>query len=414
MTAQDRAMPPTAAPHPAPLPTEDSAHPALSRSLVLLMALACGVVVANIYYAQPLVGLIGPAVGLSPETASLVVTLTQVGYGAGLILLVPLGDLLENRRLVVVTLCSTVAALLVAAVAPTASLFLTASFLIGVTSVAVQMLVPLAAHMAPEASRGQVVGNVMSGLLLGILLARPVSSLIADSLGWRAVFGLSAVVMVGFAVLMRRVLPQRRPTGRSSYGALLGSLGRLLVRTPVLQRRTVYQTMMFAAFSLYWTSVPLLLAGAPFHLSQRGIALFALSGAAGALVAPIAGRIADRGWTRPATGFALAMAALSFFVARAGEGSIALLVLAGLLLDMGVQMNMVLGQRAIYSLGAETRSRMNAIYMAIFFLGGAAGSALAGYAFAVGGWEPVTWIGFAFPAIGLLFYLTEFRGRPAA
>lgn len=403
-------MPPTAVPHPA----EETAHPALSRSLVVLMALACGVVVANIYYAQPLVGLIGPAVGLSPETASLVVTLTQIGYGAGLVLLVPLGDLLENRRLVVATLCSTVVALLVAAVAPSASLFLTAAFLIGVTSVAVQMLVPLAAHMAPEASRGQVVGNVMSGLLLGILLARPVSSLIADSLGWRAVFALSAVVMVGFAVLLWRVLPQRRPRGQSSYGALLGSLGRLLVRTPVLQRRTVYQTMMFASFSLYWTSVPLLLAGAPFHLSQRGIALFALSGAAGALVAPIAGRIADRGWTRPATGFALAMAALSFFVARAGEGSIALLVLAGLLLDMGVQMNMVLGQRAIYSLGAETRSRMNAIYMAIFFLGGAAGSALAGYAFAVGGWAPVTWIGFAFPAVGLLFYLTEFRGRHAA
>jgi predicted MFS family arabinose efflux permease len=396
----------------------DAAHPALSRSLVMLMALACGVVVANIYYAQPLVGLIGPAVGLSPETASLVVTLTQVGYGAGLVLLVPLGDLLENRRLVVVTLSSTVAALLVAAVAPGASLFLAAAFLIGVTSVAVQMLVPLAAHMAPEASRGQVVGNVMSGLLLGILLARPVSSLIADSLGWRAVFGLSAVVMVGFAVLLWRVLPQRRPTSRSGYGALIGSLGLLLVRTPVLQRRTVYQTMMFASFSLYWTSVPLLLAGAPFHLSQRGIALFALSGAAGALVAPVAGRIADRGWTRPATGLALAMAALSFFVAQAGmgagEGSIALLVLAGLLLDMGVQMNMVLGQRAIYSLGAETRSRMNAIYMAIFFLGGAAGSALAGYAFAVGGWEPVTWIGFAFPALGLLFYLTEFRGRHAA
>jgi len=403
-------MPPTAVPH----STEEAAHPALSRSLVVLMALACGVVVANIYYAQPLVGLIGPAVGLSPETASLVVTLTQVGYGAGLVLLVPLGDLLENRRLVVVTLCSTVVALLVAAVAPTASLFLTAAFLIGVTSVAVQMLVPLAAHMAPEASRGQVVGNVMSGLLLGILLARPVSSLIADSLGWRAVFGLSAVAMIGFAVLLWRVLPQRRPKGQSSYGTLLGSLGRLLVRTPVLQRRTVYQTMMFASFSLYWTSVPLLLMGAPFHLSQRGIALFALSGAAGALVAPIAGRIADRGWTRPATGFALAMAALSFFVARAGEGSIALLVLAGLLLDMGVQMNMVLGQRAIYSLGAETRSRMNAIYMAIFFLGGAAGSALAGYAFAVGGWAPVTWIGFAFPALGLLFYLTEFRGRHAA
>lgn len=381
----------------------------LTRSLVLLLAVACGVIVANIYYAQPLVGLIGPSVGLSPEAASLVVTLTQIGYGAGLVLLVPLGDLLENRRLIVTTLCATVAALLVAAWAPSAALFLGAAFLTGLTSVAVQMMVPLAAHMAPEATRGQVVGNVMSGLLLGILLARPVSSLIADSFGWRAVFGLSAVAMVGFAVLLGRVLPQRRPVRGSTYGALLGSLGTLFLRTPVLRRRTAYQTAMFASFSLYWTGVPLLLAGPPFHLTQKGIALFALSGAAGALVAPIAGRIADRGWTRPATGAALAAGALSFLVARVGEGSIALLVVAGLLLDMGVQTSMVLGQRAIYSQGAETRSRMNAIYMAIFFTGGAVGSALAGYAFARGGWEPVTWIGFAFPALGLLYYLTEFR-----
>lgn len=383
----------------------------LTRSLVLLLAAACGVIVANIYYAQPLVGLIGPSVGLSPEAASLVVTLTQIGYGAGLVLLVPLGDLLENRRLIVATLCATVAALLVAAWAPSAALFLAAAFLIGLTSVAVQMMVPLAAHMAPEATRGQVVGNVMSGLLLGILLARPVSSLIADRFGWRAVFGLSAAAMVGFAILLGRVLPQRRPArGSSTYGALLGSLGTLFLRTPVLRRRTAYQTAMFASFSLYWTGVPLLLAGPPFHLTQSGIALFALTGAAGALAAPIAGRIADRGWTRPATGAALAAGALSFLVARAGEESIALLVIAGILLDTGVQTSMVLGQRAIYSLGAETRSRMNAVYMAIFFTGGAVGSALAGYAFARGGWEPVTWIGFAFPALGLLFYLSEFRG----
>ncbi|WP_448204940.1 MFS transporter [Azospirillum sp. sgz302134] len=386
-----------------------AASPTISRPLVTMLAIACGVIVANIYYAQPLVGLIGPAIGLPPEASSLVVTLTQIGYGVGLILLAPLGDLLENRRLVGATLCGTVASLLVAAFAPTAGLFLAASFLIGLTSVAVQMLVPLAAHMAPEATRGQVVGNVMSGLLLGILLARPVASLIADSFGWRAVFGLSALAMVGFAILLSRRLPERRPARHSGYGALLGSLGRLLVRTPVLQRRTAYQTAMFAAFSLYWTSVPLLLAAPPFNLTQRGIALFALTGAAGALVAPIAGRIADRGWTRPATGVALAMGALSFLVARVGEGSIALLVLAGLLLDMGVQTSMVLGQRAIYSLGAETRSRMNGVYMAIFFTGGAAGSALAGYAFARGGWEPVTWIGAAFPLAALLFYATEFR-----
>ncbi|MCW2240162.1 MFS transporter [Azospirillum canadense] len=390
-----------------------AALPTISRPLVTMLAIACGVIVANIYYAQPLVALIGPAINLSPEASSLVVTLTQIGYGVGLVLLVPLGDLLENRRLVTATLCATVLALVAAAFAPTASVFLAASFLIGLTSVAVQMLVPLAAHMAPEAKRGEVVGTVMSGLLLGILLARPVSSLIADSFGWRAVFGLSAIAMVGFAVLLGRRLPERRPARHSGYGALLASLGRLLVRTPVLQRRTAYQTALFASFSLYWTAVPLLLASPPFNLTQRGIALFALSGAAGALVAPIAGRIADRGWTRPATGVALAMGALSFLVARVGEGSIALLVIAGLLLDMGVQTNMVLGQRAIYSLGAETRSRMNGVYMAVFFTGGAAGSALAGYAFARGGWEPVTWIGAAFPLAGLLFYATEFR-KPRA
>ncbi|WP_207459388.1 MFS transporter [Azospirillum sp. SYSU D00513] len=392
-----------------------AAGPAEQRTitplLTFVLAAACGAVVANIYYAQPLVGLIGPALGLPPEISSFVVTLTQIGYGAGLVLLVPLGDLLENRRLVGVTLAGAVLALLLAAVAPNGALFLAASFLIGLSSVAVQMLVPLAAHMAPDAMRGRVVGNVMSGLLLGILLARPLSSLIADHFGWRAVFGVSALITVAFALLLARVLPYRRPARVASYGGLLGSLWSLLRGTPVLQRRTAYQTMAFAAFSLYWTGVPLHLAGEPFHLSQSGIALFALSGAAGALVAPIAGRIADRGWSRPATGVALLSIAAAFPVAWLGRDSIAMLILAGLLLDAGVQCNMVVGQRAIYSLGAEVRSRMNGIYMAIFFFGGALGSALAGYAFAHGGWVPVTWIGFAFPVIALACYATELGNR---
>jgi predicted MFS family arabinose efflux permease len=382
-------------------PASHAEHRTITPLLTFILAAACGAVVANIYYAQPLVGLIGPALSLPPEISSFVVTLTQIGYGVGLVFLVPLGDLLENRRLVGVTMSATAA--------PDGVLFLTACFLIGLSSVAVQMLVPLAAHMAPDSMRGRVVGNVMSGLLLGILLARPLSSLVADLFGWRAIFGVSALIGVGFTLLLNRVLPQRRPARTASYGGLLRSLWSLLRDTPILRRRAIYQTMGFAGFSLYWTGVPLHLAEPPFSLSQSSIALFALSGAAGALVAPIAGRIADRGWSRPATGLSLLAIAGSFILAWLGRDSIALLVLAGLLLDSGVQCNMVVGQRAIYSVGAEVRSRMNGIYMAIFFFGGALGSALAGYAFAHGGWVPVTWIGFVFPVIGLLYYATEFR-----
>ena len=250
----------------------------------------------------------------------------------------------------------------------------------------------------------------MSGLILGILLARPLSSLIADHFGWRAVFALSAAITVGFALLLSRTLPHRQPAPGASYGRLLWSLQALLRTSPILRRRTAYQTMAFAAFSIFWTAVPLQLAGPAFGLSQTGIALFALSGAAGALIAPVAGRIADRGWGRPATGLSLLAIAISFLLAWVGRESIAMLVLAGLLLDMGVQCSMVVGQRAIYSVGAEVRSRMNGVYMAIFFFGGAVGSALAGYGFAHGGWETVAWIGLAFPLVGLAYYTTEFLG----
>ncbi len=381
-------------------------------ALIATMAFACGASVANVYYAQPLAGLIGAEVGLSVAHAGLVVTWTQIGYALGLFLLVPLGDLLENRRLIVATLSVAVLALGMAALAGSATVFLLASALIGLSSVGAQMLVPLAAHLAPAARRGRVVGSVMSGLLLGILLARPAASLVTAAFGWRAVFATSAALMAAVALLLWRRLPERRPAGGRHYVELLRSLWPLLRDTPVLQRRIVYQSCQFAAFSVFWTASPLLLARAPFHLGQVGIALFALAGASGALAAPIAGRLADAGWTRPATGAGLALAAGAFTLSRlGGHGSVAWLTLAAVLLDFGVQMSQVTGQRAIYALPGHARSRLNGIYIGVFFFGGAAGSALAGPALAWGGWDAVTWLGTGFPLLALLAFATEFRRR---
>ncbi len=384
-----------------------SQHPTITPAMTLLLAFACGAIVGNLYYAQPLVALIGPDIGLSDAAASLVVTLSQIGYGLGLVLLVPLGDLLENRRTILVTLSATIAALLMAAMAGNAVQFLAAAWFIGVTSVVVQMLVPLAAHMAPEQKRGQVVGNVMSGLLLGILLARPVASLVADLLGWRAIFFLSAAFMVVLVIILARLLPQRRPNPGPGYGHLLLSLVHLWTSIPVLRRRALYQAALFASFSLFWTGVPLELAGPEFGLSQSGIALFALTGAAGALAAPLSGRMADRGLIRPGTCLALALVAAGFALALLGRHSLIMLVLAGILVDLGVQINLVLGQRTIFILAPDIRSRLNGVFMATFFMGGALGSALASPAFSQWGWAGVSVLGMVFPLIALIYFLTE-------
>lgn len=382
----------------------------LSGRLLFLLAAACGLIVANLYYSQTLVGPIRVATGLSSGAAGLIVTLTQLGYVAGLLFVVPLSDLLENRRLTLAGLSLAVAALIGAALAPNGALFLTASLLIGLGSVVAQILVPFATYLSAEDQRGRVVGNVMSGLLLGIMFARPVASLVASLWGWRSVFALSAGVILLLIVLLARVLPERKPTPTLSYGGLIASLVSLFRHTPILRRRALYQACLFGAFSLFWTTVPLRLAD-QFDLSQRGIALFALVGVGGAVAAPIAGRLADKGWTRPLTALALAMAAASFLVlhldASDSRFALALLLIAAVTLDMAVSGNLVLGQRAIYSLGSEARGRLNGLFMSLFFLGGAVGSAVGGWAYAQSGWTLAIWIGAALPLLALLAFLTE-------
>ncbi|GAB7529589.1 MFS transporter [Pseudomonas sp. 3A(2025)] len=379
----------------------------MTRALVLLFAFCCGAIVANIYYAQPIIALIAPDLGLSPTLAGLIVSLTQIGYAVGLFFLVPLGDLLENRRLMIATALLAVLSLAGAAMVEQPNLFLLLSLLVGFSSVSVQILIPLAAHLAPEESRGRVVGGIMGGLLLGILLARPLASLVADHFGWRAVFAMAALVMIGICIVLATTMPQRKPQHSATYPQLLASLWHLLRDQPVLRQRAFYQACMFATFSLFWTAVPLELAR-NHGLSQSQIALFALAGAIGAVAAPISGRLADAGYTRQTSLAVLLLAALCFLPALSPLGaSVIGLAVTGIVLDFCVQVNMVLGQRAVYALDANSRSRLNALYMTSIFIGGAAGSAMASVLFNHGGWGWIMIAGTVLPALALLAFISN-------
>ncbi len=388
-------------------------HPKITEVpqwITALLAIACGVIVANLYYSQPLIGPISKDTDLPLSSAGFIVTLTQIGYVLGLLFIVPLCDIIENRRLVSTVLMVAIGALVVTSLARNAIIFLIATLFIGIGSVTAQILVPYASHLAAEERRGQVVGNVMSGLLLGIMLARPIASFITDLWGWHAVFILSAIMTSVLTLVLSFVLPRRKPSPTVHYGSLIRSMGFLFKTQTVLRRRAVYQACLFGAFSLFWTTIPLWLAQ-HFNLSQRGIALFALAGVAGAIAAPMAGRLADKGWTKSLTGLAIIIAILSFamtlLVKNASSLALTVFVIAAISLDMAVSGNLVLGQRAIYALGHEIRGRVNGVFMAVFFIGGAIGSASGGWGYAHGGWMLASLFGITMPVIALSYYFTE-------
>jgi predicted MFS family arabinose efflux permease len=365
------------------------------RLITISLAAACGLAVANLYYAQPLLPLISKAFHVSSGTATAVVTASQIGYALGLILLLPLGDLLENRALVSRLSLGTAGALLVSAVAPSYALFLAMLVLVGVTSVVAQILVPFAAYLAPPAERGRFVGQVMSGLLLGILLARTVASLVAAAWGWRSIYAISAGLMVVASVALRRFLPRRVPERRHGYWALLGSVVALAREEPALRRRSVGQGFMFAAFSAFWTAIAYeLVYGHRFDQAEVGA--FALVGAAGAAVAPIAGRLGDRGYEAQSRLVAASIGVVAMIVAALGSHSVVALAVAAVLLDLAVQGHQVISQREIYSLRDDARARINSVYMGTVFVGGAASSAVTGLLHDWAGWA-----GVAFFAAGL-------------
>lgn len=386
-----------------------STRPALGPGLTLLFAFACGALAANLYYAQPLVALIGEGMGLAPSAESWIVTAAQVGYGLGLVALVPLGDVFENRRVILLTMAANVLALLGLALAPGLPALFALMLVVGVTSSAAQMLVPLAASMAPPQERGRVVGNVVTGLLAGILVARPLSGFLAEAIGWRGVFAASAGLVFALLLAGLALFPKRRPEAGDRYPQLIASLGRLFLREPVLRRRALYHAALFASFSLFWTGAPLLLFGEAYRFSAAGVALFALSGVLGVFAAPVAGRLADRGHQRIGTIVAISTVIAGFAAAFLGARSLAALVLAGVLIDLGVQANLVIGQREILGLDPALRNRMNAVYMATFFCGGALGSALTSPVFEAFGWPGLCGLGLAFPVSALLYLQTDRR-----
>lgn len=380
------------------------------RVLALVLATACGLTVANLYYSQPLLDLIAGSFGVSEGTATVVVTLTQVGYALGLVFVLPLGDLLENRALVTRSLLGTAIALVAAGAAPGFGVFAAAAVLVGLTSVVAQILVPFAAHLAPAGQEGRFVGQVMSGLLLGILLARTAASLLAAVAGWRAIFFVSAGLMVLLAVALRGLLPVRHAEERKGYPALLATVVELVRDEPVLRRLGMCQATMFGAFSAYWTAITYELIGAH-GFDQTAIGIFALVGAAGAAAAPLGGWLADRGHGRTARGGALLLASVSCVLAGAGAGSVIALAAGGVLLDFAVQCHNVMSQQVVYMLRPAARARVNSVYTGTIFIGGAMSSAAAGVLHSAYGWTGVMIFAAVLPLLGLALWGT---GRTTA
>lgn len=380
--------------------------------MVLLLAVACGASVANLYYAQPLLHTLGHAFHVSNGTAGLLVTVTQVGYVIGLALLVPVGDLRERRTLISGILLVTALALAVAAAAPSIEVFGAALAAVGLTSVVAQVIVPMSSSLAAEHERGRVVGTVMSGLLTGILIARTISGLIAAAFGWRTVFALAAVGMVALAGTLRRGLPRIAPTTQLSYGAVLRSVLVLVREEPVLRQRMMLGALCFGCFSVLWTSLAFLLSGAPYHYGNAVIGLFGLAGVVGAAAASATGRLADRGRGSQASIAAIVILLASWAVLAAGGSSVIALIIGIAVLDLGAQALHISNQSAIYTLRPEARSRLTTAYMVSYFLGGAVLSALTSTLYASGGWSGVCLLGAATAGLALVVWvLTWLRLR---
>ena len=380
-----------------------------SRRLVLLLAVTCGAAVANLYYAQPLLHTLAQTFSVSQSTAGLLVTASQIGYAIGLAFLVPLGDLLERRRLIVGILLVCGVGQAVAAAAPNFGVFALALGVVGVSSAVAQIIVPMASSLAADHERGRVVGTVMSGLLIGILAARTASGILAGLLGWRAVFVIATAVMVLLAATLRWALPQVPPTESLPYRSLLRSVARIVAEEPPLRQRMALGAAVMGCFSALWTSIAFLLSGPPYNYGTTAIGLFGLAGIAGAMIAPVAGRLSDQGKGKLATSAALVILLASWGLLLLGGHSVVLLVAGIVALDLGVQGVHISNQSAIYELRPDARSRITTAYMLAYFAGAAAMSAAASAVYGSDGWTGVCVLGAAVAATGLVAWLVTER-----
>jgi predicted MFS family arabinose efflux permease len=367
--------------------------------LLLLLATIAGVAVANIYYNQPLLDDFRRSFPQSAEWVGVVPAVTQLGYAAGMLLLAPLGDRFDRRRLILLQIAGMCVALLVAATAPTLAVLIAASLAIGILATIAQQAVPFAAELAPPARRGHAVGTVMSGLLLGILLARTAAGFVGQYFGWRAAFGASVVALLALSVVIVMRLPRSQPTSTLPYGKLLASMWHLTVELRGLRESTLTGAALFGAFSIFWSVLALLLAGAPFHMGPQAAGLFGIVGAGGALAAPYAGKFADKRGPRTIISLAILLVGVSFVIFGVSGASIVGLVIGVIVLDVGVQAAQISNQSRIYALKPEARSRVNTVYMVGYFIGGAAGSGVGAVVWPAFGWIGVCVAGVLFAAV---------------
>ncbi len=378
-----------------------SPRPGLNSALVALMSIATGLSVACNYYVQPLLATIAQTFGLSFHQAGFIVTTAQLGYAAGLLLLVPLGDMLERRGLIVIMSLLAAGGMVITALSDSLMVMLLGTVLTGLFSVVAQLLVPLAASLAAPEKRGKVVGTVMSGLLLGILLARTVAGGLAQLGGWRVVYWVASVLMVMMALALWRWLPRSKPSTPLNYGQLLRSIFILFAQHPILRTRAITGCLAFANFSVLWTSMAFLLSSSEWNYSEGEIGLLGLVGAAGALAARQAGSLADKGKARLTTSAGLLILLASWGIIAFGAHSLIALIIGIILLDLAVQGVHITNQSVIYRHMPEARNRLTSGYMTSYFIGGAVGSILSASAFQTAGWYGVCAVGALLTLINL-------------
>jgi predicted MFS family arabinose efflux permease len=384
----------------------------LAPTTLLIFALACGFSVANVYYAQPLLETMAASFHISPASIGIVVTLTQLGYGAGLVFIVPLGDLVDRRKLVVAQTLLSALALAAVGTARSEAVLLAGMVAVGLLAVVVQVLVAFTASLAAPPQRGKAIGFVTSGVVIGILLARLVSGLLADLGGWRSVYLTSAALMVVMAALLFRALP-RLPARAvlASYGGLLRTIPDLFLKQPLLRARAVLALLIFTTFSTLWTSLVLPLSAAPLSLSHSQIGLFGLAGLAGALAASYAGRLADRGYAQWTTGISLALLVFSWLPISCLSSSCVALVAGVILLDFAVQAVHVTNQSMILADRPEAQSRLVGGYMVFYSVGSALGAITSTTLYAAAGWSGVCLSGAGYGSVAFIFWaLTRHAG----
>jgi len=381
----------------------------LTRGHIVLMAICTGLIVANIYYCQPLIVLVGKGFGIPESRAGSIAFFTQGGYALGLLFFVPLGDKVERKGQIVWMSAFAVAALILAALSPSLLSLQIASLLIGATSVIPQLILPLAANLASSARTGKVIGVIMSGLLIGILLSRTLSGIIGAWLGWRGMYWVAAGITLTLLLIMKKMLPVSQPAFTGSYGSLLRSLGTLVRQQPLLREAACINALGFATFGMFWTTMVLHLSGAPFHFPSSLIGLFGLAAAAGALAAPLVGGVADKRNPRIAIGYGIGILLLSYILFYTWGNSVVVMIIGIVLLDLAMQCIHISNQSRVYALIPGARNRLNTVYMTVSFMGTSLGSAIGLMVWDRAGWKGVCIAGMALAIAAFGLYAATYK-----